>query len=148
VSDPSDIVLAYWSDHRLQVRQSESQRATMTNFILVMTAGLSGLIIQQKLARSTLPLSVLIVLIGVYGALAAAKYHERAAYHLSQARALTDTLKGMNVLAENPELDGQRQAHYNTYPLLHRIRLHWLWTGLHLAVAVYGAVLTVVSIIR
>lgn len=148
MSDPSDIVLAYWSEHRLQFRQSENQRATMTNFILVVTAGLSGLIIQQKLARFTLPLSILIVLIGLYGALAAAKYHERATYHLSQARALTDTLKDMNVLAENPNLEGKRQAHYNTYPRLHRIRLHWLWTGLHLAVAMYGIVLAVVSTVR
>jgi hypothetical protein len=34
----------------------------------------------------------MVVLIGLYGALAAAKYHERANYHLSQARGLTQVL--------------------------------------------------------
>jgi hypothetical protein len=148
MSDPSDAVLSYWTEHREQLRQSENQRATMTNFILVITAGLSGLVIQQKLATTTLPLSILIVLIGLYGALTAAKYHERAAYHLSQARALTDTLKDMKVLAANANLDRNRQLHYDAYPRLHRVRLHWLWTGLHLAVAVYGSALAVITLAR
>ena len=42
-------------------------------------------------------------------------------------------------------LKESRQAHYRTYPGLHRLRLHWLWTGLHLGIATYGAVLVAVT---
>ena len=148
MSESTDAVLAYWAEHRQQLRQCESQRATLTNFLLVITAGLSGLIIQQRFADTTLTLSALITLTGLYGALATAKYHERAHYHLLQARALTNTLKAMNVLADDPHLAQYRETHYAAYPRLSRIRLHWLWTGLHLTIAVFGAVLALIALIR
>jgi hypothetical protein len=76
-----DAVLGYWREHREQFRQSENQRAVLTNFVLVIAAALSGFIVELHFELRTLPLSVLIVVIGWYGALAAAKYHERADQH-------------------------------------------------------------------
>lgn len=141
-----DITLAYWREHRAQMRQSENQRAVLTNFVLVITAGISGFVIQQHFAARTLPLSVLIVVIGLYGAVAAAKYHERADYHLGQARALTRVRAGSGALADlRPLLEESRQQHYAGYPRLHRLRLNHLWTGLHLGVAGYGIVLIIIT---
>ena len=93
MSQADAATLAYWGEHREQLRQSENQRAVLTNYLLAITAALSGLIAQQKFAVTTLPLSILITLSGLFGALATAKYHERAEYHLQQARALTQVLK-------------------------------------------------------
>jgi hypothetical protein len=107
----------------------------------------SGLIIQQKFAFRTLPLTLLIAVVGLYGALSAAKYHERAEYHLSQARALTKRLEDVGALLDDPRLEEYRAQHYRKYPRLHRLRLHWLWTGLHLGVAAYGFTLAVVVLI-
>jgi hypothetical protein len=71
------------------------------------------------------------------GALAVAKYHERASYHLSQARALTRTLVGAGDLVDNGPLLAQfHQEQYREYPQLGRLRLNWLWTGLHLGIGV------------
>ena len=141
-----DAMLAYWKEHREQLRQSENQRAVMTNFILVITAGISGFVIQQHFSVRTIPLSVLTVVIGLYGALAAAKYHERADYHLSQARALTRALVSSGALPDNKAvLDEFRQAHDARYPRLRRLRLYWLWIALHLGVAAYGVVLLIVT---
>jgi hypothetical protein len=149
MSEPSDAVLAYWSEHRQQLRQSETQRSVLTNFLLVITAGLSGLIVQQKFTGGTLPLALLILGIGLYGALSAAKYHERAEYHLSQARTLTRVLTDLGALPDNrTELDAARQAHYGRFRLLHRLRLHTLWTGLHIGIALYGVALLVVTVVR
>ena len=78
MTSPGEGGLAYWREHREQLRQSENQRAVLTNFVLVIAAALSGFIVQLHFELRTLPLSVLIVVIGCYGALAAAKYHERA----------------------------------------------------------------------
>jgi hypothetical protein len=143
---PENAVLAYWSEHRSQLRQSETQRALLTNYVLAIAAAISGFIVQQHFKAQTLPLSIMIVLIGLYGALAAAKYHERATYHLSQARALTQVLVQSGGLPDNDViLDTFRSDHYQEYPRLSRIRLHWLWTGLHLGVAAYGLVLIVLT---
>ena len=85
--------------------------------------------------------------IGGYGALAVAKYHERAEYHLSQARALTSVLVKTDALPDNgTALDQFRQTHYGRYPHLSRIRLNWLWVGLHLGVMLYGFVLLMITV--
>jgi len=120
----------------------------MTNFILAITAALSAVIAQQKFASPTIPLGILITLAGLFGAALAAKYHERANYHLSQARALTATLKTLDALSDDANLDDYRQRHYAAFPRLHRLRLHTLWTGLHLAIAAYGITLTVVAALQ
>jgi hypothetical protein len=143
-----NVTLAYWSEHREQLRQSENQRSVLTNFVLIIAAGISGLVVQQKFSLGTLPLSLLIIAAGLYGALAAAKYHERANYHLSQARALTQVLVESGDLPDHQaRLADARSAHYGEFPRLSRIRLHWLWTGFHLAIAAYGLVLTVITLI-
>jgi hypothetical protein len=142
----ANAVLAYWSEHRSQFRQSESQRAVLTNFVLAIVAAISGLVVQQHFRLQTLPLSIMVILIGLYGALAAAKYHERANYHLGQARALTQALvQSGNLPDSDMLLDRFRSDHYKEYPRLSRIRLHWLWTGLHLGVAAYGVVLVIIT---
>lgn len=144
---PDSAVLAYWGEHRAQLRQSESQRAVLTNYVLALAAALSGLVVQQRFRIQTLPLSVLVMLTGLYGALAAAKYHERANYHLSQARALTRAMVESGDLPDNTVLLGRfREEHAREYPRLYRIRLHWLWTGLHLGVAAYGLVLVILTL--
>lgn len=149
MSQSETATLAYWSEHRDQLRQSESQRALLTNYLLVIAAALSALITQQRFAAETLPLSVLITAVGLYGAIATAKYHERAEYHLGQARALTQVLKDLGALAnDDATLDQFRQDHYRRYPRLSKIRLHHLWTGLHLGIAGYGITLIIITLAR
>jgi hypothetical protein len=148
VTERATAVLAYWAEHRHQLRQCETQRSTLTNFLLVVTAGLSGFVVQQRFATPTVAVAALIVGLGAYGALSSAKYHERAVYHLAQARALTQTLTDLGALPDDQHLVTARAAHYGAYPRLHKIRLHWLWTSLHLSVAGYGAVLAAVILIR
>jgi type IV secretory pathway TrbF-like protein len=144
---PDDATLAYWSEHRSQLRQSENQRSVLTNYVLTIAAAISGFVVQQHFRVQTLPLSVLVVLIGLYGALSAAKYHERANYHLGQARALTQVLAQSGALSDDDAiLERFRLDHYRHYPRLSRVRLHWLWTGLHLGVAAYGLVLIILTV--
>ncbi|MFF5077019.1 hypothetical protein ACFY36_08205 [Actinoplanes sp. NPDC000266] len=148
MSQSESAVLAYWGEHRDQLRQSETQRALLTNYLLVIAAALSALVVQQRFVAETLPLSVLIALVGVYGAISVAKYHERAEYHLTQARALTRVLKDMGALADQDTLDEFRERHYARYPRLHRVRLHALWTGLHVGIFVYGLTLVIITLAR
>jgi hypothetical protein len=145
----AEVVLAYWNEHRQQLRQSENQRAMLTNYILVITAALSGFIVQWEFRNETLALSGLIMIGGLYGVLTAAKYHERAEYHLSQARALTQTLVDMGALPNDTTgIDAARSGHYTKFRRLHRLRLHTLWTSFHGGIAVYGATLFTVALVR
>jgi hypothetical protein len=62
VTESADAVLTYWTEHRQQLRQSENQRAVLTNYILVMVTAVSGFIVQQNLKPATAALSILIVM--------------------------------------------------------------------------------------
>jgi hypothetical protein len=146
VSGSGDTTLAFWKEHREQLRQSETQRSTLTNFLLVVTAGLSALIVQQKFAAPMIALSIFICVLGMYGALTVAKYYERAAYHLRQARALAEVLVSLGALGSDELLEVKRVEHYKQFAILRRLRLHHLWVALHIFVALYGIVLTVICI--
>ena len=83
-----------------------------------------------------------------YGAVASAKYHERANYHLTQARALTSILREVGALGDDALLDEARASHYAKFPRLHKLPLHRLWTGLHVAIALLGATLITITLFR
>ncbi|WP_314414873.1 hypothetical protein [Streptomyces sp. DSM 40484] len=142
-----EAIRAYWKEHREQLRQCETQRSTLTNLLIVVTAALSALIVQQKFMLNVMPLCLFVVLAGLYGAVAVSKYYERASYHLSQARALTRDLVDRGVLGSDERLAHARTEHYLAFPRLHRIRLHRLWVVLHLAIAAYGISLLLVCVI-
>ncbi|MEU4089461.1 hypothetical protein [Streptomyces aureus] len=133
-----EAIRAYWKEHREQLRQCETQRSTLTNLLLVITAALSALIVQQQFSTYVMPLCLFVALIGAYGAVTVSKYFERASYHLSQARALTKDLVELGALSSDERLVRARADHYLQFPRLHRIRLHRLWVVLHLAIALYG----------
>lgn len=67
MTTPEDAVLACWQEHREQIRQSENQRAVLIKYVLAIAAAISGLVVQQGFKLRTLPLSVLIVVIGPSG---------------------------------------------------------------------------------
>jgi hypothetical protein len=62
-----ETLLVYWQDHRDQLRQSENQRAVLINQILINVATFSGLIVQPHFDPVTIPLSVLIIVVGRSG---------------------------------------------------------------------------------
>jgi hypothetical protein len=133
-----EAIRAYWKEHREQLRQCETQRSTLTNLLLVTTAALSALVVQQHFSLYVMPLCVFVVLTGLYGAVAVSKYYERASYHLTQARALTRDLVERGVLGTDDRLVRARADHYLAFPRMHRIRLHRLWVILHFSITLYG----------
>jgi hypothetical protein len=148
MADQSDAVLAYWKEHREQLRQSETQRGVMTNYILVIAAAIGGFVIEQHFSSRTIPLSIFTVIIGLYGAIVAAKFHERADYHLFQARALTKVLVDAGTLPDSRiVLQEYRESHYDKYPRLARIRLNWLWIGINAGIGIYGIVLLIITLV-
>lgn len=141
-----EAIRAYWKEHREQLRQCETQRSTLTNLLIVITAALSALIVRQRFSLYVLPLCIFITVAGLYGAVAVSKYHERASYHLSQARALTKDLAERGVLGTDERLVQARADHSSAFPRMHRIRLHRLWVVLHLAIGLYGLSLLLVCV--
>lgn len=146
MTEGHDVLLQFWREQRDQARQSENQRAVLTNIVLVVAAAAIGFVVREGLTdRSNLPVTAGLTLLGIYGAIASAKYRERFAMHLHEAKLMRQRL---NALYPELGLEADRQAardsHQRTHRLLYRVRLHHLWTSLHLGIALTGAVLTVI----
>jgi hypothetical protein len=143
--DSADVLLKHWEDQRAASRQSEEQRATLTNILLAISAVALGLISQQGLSRSMLAVTAALTFVGLFGAIASEKLYERFAWHNKQARELSEQLEtivpGLNL---KEPYSRARQQHRVKYKRINKIRLHWIWTTLHLATAATGLLLTLV----
>ncbi len=157
VADKTDLLLQLYAEERAQARQSEAQRATLTNIIIVIAGGGLAFISDQKLGDDALVLSVGIVIPGVFGAVANAKYYERWFRHWVRAYAYREQL-----VRRYPEIEvhresfGRKPTYDRKYVYeseidekyrrsrLHKLPLNRLWVGLNLIVAVGGTVLTVI----
>lgn len=149
MAEGCDVLLQFWREQRDQARQSEIQRAMMTNIVLVIAAAGIGFVVRQGVTdRSNLPVTAGLMFLGLFGALASAKYRERFAMHMHEAKLMRRRLDALH-----PELglEADRQAartrHQGKHRVLYQVRLHQLWTSLHLGIAVIGASLAVVSIV-
>lgn len=148
MADASDVLIELWKEQREQARQTETQRAALTNIvILVVSAGL-GFVAQKGLSPSMLAVTVPITLLGGYGAVTCMKFHERSALHGQQALHLRVKLGNLH-----PELEIESgwaatyRAQQTRYPRLNRIRLYGLWVSLHVGIAAGGCVLTLVALL-
>jgi hypothetical protein len=123
-------------------------RATVTNVFLTITAGVTGVIaLDSKINALDVPLTLFIILLGVFGAVNAAKNYERIQMHTERARGYRDALEE---LLPTTRIMGIKQdadlIHNANWPRLHKVRLFWLWIGIQIGVAVFGVVLTFIAI--
>lgn len=73
----------YYDEHATQARQHENQRERMTNIILALSGVLLSVVTFGKLSIWTLPASIGMGLLGLYGWIFARKHYERNRYHVA-----------------------------------------------------------------
>ena len=59
MADEVDILIKFCEEEWTQARQSENQRATMTNYIIIIAIAIFGLMVQMDLNTKALPLAIL-----------------------------------------------------------------------------------------
>ncbi|MBB3054788.1 hypothetical protein [Mucilaginibacter gotjawali] len=140
-SDKIEILLSTIDRHWGQAKQSEDQRSKMTNYLLVLYLAAQGFIVQKDFDRSTIMVSVIIIIVAIYGVLASFKYYERFRLHATRVGRLMDVFDkfsdgiSLNIIEKTADND-----HKLNFPRLHKIRLNKIWILLHCAFAVVGVV--------
>ncbi len=138
------IIDKQWS----QAQQSEGQRATVTNFLLIIAAGLQGFVVQRRFDHAALGVALVLIFLGVYGAVISAKYYERFRMSMCRVGKMIDTLEKINPnVAIWTAQERADELHASRYPVLVRLRLHVLWCILHIAIAILGAVDSLVIVL-
>ncbi|MEV7989323.1 hypothetical protein [Micromonospora sp. NPDC085948] len=147
MSSSDELLITFWEDQRRQAQRSEDQRAVFANIVLTISAIGFGFIAQNGATSATLPISCGLVLLGLYGAVASAKLHERYRLHMRQSAGFAVAMEELH-----PGLDLEaarrrgRDIHDKQHPWLRRIRLNLIWVSLHLSISAGGAILVVVSL--
>jgi hypothetical protein len=78
-SDYTDVLLNEIDRQWSQAKQSEDQRAALSNFIVVIAVAGQGFIVDRDFPRRALVVAVALAVLGLFGAIASAKYYERFA---------------------------------------------------------------------
>jgi hypothetical protein len=144
MADSTDILWNFYQEHCAWERHHEEQRASVTNILLVVAAGVLSVITFGGISRSDLPLTIFLIMQGLFGALFVAKQYERFTRHQRLANVYREVLNVRfpeNRIILLRDLADKEQK--EKYPILSdEVRLYQLWVGLHLLIALFGVVLT------
>ena len=144
MADGIDVILQLWKEQREADRQTENQRATLTNIIIIVVAAGLGFIARTGLRSSMLVVTIPMMVLGLYGAFACLKFHERCAFHVGRARGLRKKIaEQFPDLAIEAALRASSREQRGRFPRLRKIRLYMVWITLHGAIAAAGAALSV-----
>jgi hypothetical protein len=131
-----------------EIHHLESQRATLTNILMVIEAGSVGLVINNRYTLETLPACALAVICGIIGFTAIVKYGERL--HFAQLR-LTEIYKVIDRLCpELTLLNSLRKANmahaadFSASRLSSRLHLSTIWKSVHILSILTGIALAIV----
>ncbi len=149
ISRSCDVLWKMYQEHCTQGRHHEVQRATVVSAIMAISAALIGIVTFDKSISATtdLPLTLMLVGFGAFGAGFSMKHYERFNLHMERARrhrdALDALLPGQPLRQLKLEAD---LAQGRKFPRLHKWRLHYWWLALNLFVAVLGIALSVMAV--
>ena len=135
-SDSLAMLLAVYKEQAEQARHHESQRATVTNYVLIVAGGVLGLLSIENF-KGYVPTGLFLIVLGFFGAVVSAKHYERSYFHNRLAAAYR---KQMEEIDENLEIDREaaRNEQEKSLPRLSKMRLFWLWNSFHIFISFLG----------
>ena len=140
-----NILWSLYEEHCKWERHHEEQRASVTNALVLVAAGVLSVVTFGGLTQADLPLTAFLMVQGLFGAIVVEKQYERFARHQRLANCYRIAIDsqcpelGVDRIREEAEAEHKRR-----FPIMGRTRLHWLWTCLQLLIAAFGGVLTYV----
>ena len=156
MADKSDIILAMCEEQWELGRQSESQRAGVSTLLVAIYSVLATLIGNRFFNAESIPLAVLLTILGLFGAIISYKYYERWSLHKTRADFL---LKTLNENYDDIDFVRLRKTGYSIHKSdffgksrkndslessifkpFAKIRLNILWIDMHLLVSIIGII--------
>ncbi len=146
MTEAINVLLTIYESEMSWAKQAEDQRTAITNIILIVASIIIGVIPQSGgLSLETLPVALLLMGLGLYGAVISQKLYERHRFHYGRARYHRRKLDQLLPDAEiHKSMDDAEAVHKKKYKRLYRISFNQLWMSLHITIAVAGLLLTII----
>jgi hypothetical protein len=149
MADDSDVLLKLFEEEWTQARQAEEQRTAFTNIVMIIASIVLGVISQSSLSQNELPLTLLLFVLGIYGAITSQKLYERHRFFVDRSRYWRKKLDELHPKLQIEKLRMEANAeHRKSFPRLERMRLNILWLFLHLTISAAGIVLTILIVAK
>ncbi len=83
------ILLDLYKEQRDLGMHHEEQRSTLSNLMLTAATALIGLIaLDQEITRGDIPIALLVILLGIFGAFFSLKHYERFCFHRDRSHTI------------------------------------------------------------
>jgi hypothetical protein len=144
----TEVLMKYCEGAWQEMRHIEEQRATMTNMIILISSAIIGYAAQQRLTLALIPVSALMIFLGIYGIVFTSKLYERHQLAQSSVTHWTKQIDKLHPKARLNKLGKIADDEHDTrFPKLSKLRLNRLWLTLHATIMVFGLALTVLILI-
>lgn len=142
-----DALWKLYLEHCTHVRHHETQRSLVASSILAIATAIIGLVTFDKnIIITDLPMTILLIFLGLFGAVFSAKQYERASMHTERARhyrdAVDETLAGQPLKKLKQDADIK---HSKGFKHLEKLRLNKFWLTLYTLIVTIGCALSIIS---
>jgi len=150
MNETTEILVHIMEQQLSQAKQSEDQRANITNVIVLIAAAIQGVLTQTGLAKNALPLTITLIAIGIFGVVATVKLYERFRYHYEVMRQVRKKLETLNPdTTIRACMDAAWLEHRKKHPVTStKIRLYAVWSALHIIIVILGITYTSIIVFK
>lgn len=146
-SSAVNILLSVADQGMVSAHHAEEQRATLTNFLVTISAALLAFVVQQDFAMTTLPISFLVIVLGIFGMLASVKFSQHYVKNYGFAKLAQ---KRLNELCPESNLEQLRETSRlkikHEYPFVKKwIPIVYLWVAFHAVIGLTGLICIIVT---
>ncbi len=142
-----DFLVACMNEDRIRARDAEHKRAFIAHLSIAVTVITNVVIAFTGFQRNSMPLTISLILIGIYGLLASLKLYERSQYHDLRARMLRIRLDELYPDAQSEAIYKEaEQEQKQNYPRLTQTRLNSIWLSVHGVAILLGTYYTILGL--
>tara|TARA_R110002072_G_scaffold287464_4_gene453135 strand:- start:8981 stop:9433 length:453 start_codon:yes stop_codon:yes gene_type:complete len=141
-----DILWKYYEFELSQAINHESSRVSITNMILIITGVIITIITyDENLSTNDLPLSLFLIVVGIFGVVFNAKSYERFNFHNTRAGGYRNLLEerypNIDFLKARELSDRENKEKFF---FINKLRLNWLWLILNGLISLFGLTITII----
>lgn len=148
MNDEAEVMWRLYAENTTHGRHQETMRASVTSIVLIIAGAVLTVIgFSKRIYFEHWPLTTFLIFVGLFGAVFVVKHYERYCLHMQRARQYRIQLEGnipnSNILQLKKTADAAHRAEFRR---LADWKLSKFWVALHLLVAIFGIVLTVMAL--
>lgn len=143
------VLLKMYETKYMLAKQAEDQRATMSNFLITIAAVMFAFISQQSFARKTIPISLLTILLGLFGLFMSAKYSQHYLKNYAGAALIRTRISHLCPEAQLLEIESKASdGNRSRSPFLSKVPTLYLWAALHSTICLVGGLCVLLALFQ